>query len=304
MRSLPAIFFVGILACARLGSAPPSLSAPAPVELQGLHNVLRISPQLYSGSGPESDKAFAALAALGVKTIISVDGARPEVEAAKAAGLRYVHVPIGYNRMPRERVVQLAKALQELPGPFYIHCHHGKHRGPAAAAIARLCADERCTVADAAALLRQAGTDPRYVGLFESVEKFVRPSAGELRTIGPLPETVRVAAFTQTMVAIDHHFDNLKRARKAGWKTPEDHPDVDPPHEALQLLEHYQELRRLPALKERPADFQAWLRDGEAAAGELEQVLRQGKKLDERAAERVFLRASAVCTACHAKYRD
>src|SRR5262245_28041450 len=166
-----ALLFVTLLSSA--------IAKPTEIEIDGLHNVFRVSPQIYSGSGPEDAKAFAALAKLGIKTIISVDGARPNVTAAKKAGLRYVHLPIGYGGVPNERVVQLAKALHELPGPFYIHCHHGQHRGPAAAAVAQLCADEKCTVADALMLLKSAGTDARYKGLFESITKFERPKPTE-----------------------------------------------------------------------------------------------------------------------------
>jgi hypothetical protein len=39
------------------------------------------------------------------QTIISVDGARPNVDAAKKEGLSYVHIPIGYNGVPRKRVL-------------------------------------------------------------------------------------------------------------------------------------------------------------------------------------------------------
>ena len=37
------------------------------------------------------------LADMGVKTILSVDGKTPDVEAAKKLGMRYVHVPIQYR---------------------------------------------------------------------------------------------------------------------------------------------------------------------------------------------------------------
>ncbi len=228
------------------------------------------------------------------------------MDAAKKERLRYVHVPIGYNGVPQERVLQIAKAMNELPGPFNIHCHHGKHRGPAAAAVAMLCADDKCSVTDALKLLKAAGTDPRYKGLFESVEKLSRPTKDDLKKALPLAEAERVAGITQAMVAIDHHFDHLKLARKAGWRSPKDHPDIDPPHEALQLLEQIKELRRQPATAKRPADFQKWLEDTEVAAKAIEKLLRQAKteKTVSDEVGRHFTRASAICAACHAKYRD
>src|SRR5262249_13221300 len=142
----------------------------------------------------------------------------------------------------------------------------------------RLCADDRCGVEDALAVLRAAGTDPRYAGLFKSVKEFQRPTAQELaRLTAALPEAVKVAGLTQGMVTIDHSWDHLKLARAAGWKTPPAHPDIDPAHEALQLVEGFRELSRLPEVGKRPEDFRKWLGEALASAQELEQLLRAGK---------------------------
>src|SRR5947209_839442 len=67
------------------------------VEAPGLHNVFRLTDKLYSGSSPDGDEGFASLQRLGVKTVISVDGARPDVERAHQFGMRYIHLPIGYD---------------------------------------------------------------------------------------------------------------------------------------------------------------------------------------------------------------
>jgi protein tyrosine phosphatase (PTP) superfamily phosphohydrolase (DUF442 family) len=122
-----------------------------------LPNPWQIHPQVISGGLPEGDEAFRALADLGVKTLISVDGARPDVALAKKHGLRYVHLPHGYDGVPEERMQELAKAVRDLPGPIYIHCHHGKHRSPTAAAVA--CVGAGLLDASAAApFLQAAGT--------------------------------------------------------------------------------------------------------------------------------------------------
>src|SRR5262245_19124190 len=61
------------------------------IEIPGVHNAFRATERIYSGSQPEGNEAFAAIAKLGVKTIVSVDGSKPDVEAARNYGLRYVH---------------------------------------------------------------------------------------------------------------------------------------------------------------------------------------------------------------------
>src|SRR5436309_1142076 len=99
----------------------------------GLESFYQLSPQVYS-SGQPGQKDFAALARRDIKVIISVDGATPDVEEAKKHGIRYIHLPMGYNGVPKEEALKIARAIETAPGPVLIHCHHGKHRGPAAAA--------------------------------------------------------------------------------------------------------------------------------------------------------------------------
>src|SRR6185369_3881462 len=116
---------------------PPTAFEPKTVEteLPGLHNVLLAADGIYSGSEPHGEEAFAGLAKMGIKTILSVDGARPDVELARQHGLRYVHVPIGYDGISPSAGETLAAAAREAQGPLYVHCHHGKHRGPSATAV-------------------------------------------------------------------------------------------------------------------------------------------------------------------------
>jgi protein tyrosine phosphatase (PTP) superfamily phosphohydrolase (DUF442 family) len=304
------------------GCAPPAAPAPdgpaatadsprrppAKLELPGLHNVYRLTPGLYSGGGPEGDEGFRSLQRLGVKTVVSVDGARPDVARARRHGLRYVHLPVGYDGIPGPQVLRLARAARDLPGPVYVHCHHGKHRGPAAAAVIHLCLDDRCSVETALEELRRAVTDPRYSGLYAAVRQLRRPTKAELDGVpADFPSVAEVAALAQVMVQVDERWGHLQQVRAAGWKVLPDHPDVDPPHEALQLAQQFREAARLPQVKARPAEFRRWLAEAEAGLSAFEGVLRQVKgagTVDAVAAEAAFRRASADCVRCHGKYRD
>jgi protein tyrosine phosphatase (PTP) superfamily phosphohydrolase (DUF442 family) len=300
------------LFCCLLGpaasSGPEDPPAAAPLPLAGLHNVYQITEKLYSGSSPEGEEGFRSLQRIGVKTVISVDGAKPDTELAHKYGLCYVHLPIGYDGVPRDQAVRLAKAVRDLPGAVYLHCHHGKHRGPAAAAVVHLCLDEKCTVEAAIAEMRRAGTDPRYVGLYAAPKELGRPSTEELDKVSSdFPEVATVPQLAQIMVAVDQQWDNLTLAKAAGWKKPPDHPDIDPAHEALQLLEHYREASRLPATADRRDDFRRLLAEAENSTTKLEQALRaadRGTMLDVPSADKLFRKAGAACTDCHAKYRD
>ena len=64
-----------------------------------LHNLIRVSDRIYSGAGPEDEADFDAIRKLGANTILSVDGARPAVDAAHAKGMRYIH-PAGATGSP------------------------------------------------------------------------------------------------------------------------------------------------------------------------------------------------------------
>lgn len=278
-----------------------------PIHPVGLHNVLRLSDKLYSGSAPEGEEGFRSLSRLGVRTVISVDGSRPDVEIAHRFGLRYVHLPVGYDGIARDRVLQIAKAVRDLPGPVYVHCHHGQHRGPAAAVAAHLCLDERCTVERAKAFLKQAGTDPHYAGLVGLPQALVRPTPEELDGVkSDFPEVATVSNLARCMVEIDNRFEGLKLIRKAGWRQPSDHPDLDPPHEALQLTEQFREAVRLE-LPARPEELRQWLKAADGQAAELERLLRvvnERGQADHQAVETAFMGVRAACTKCHAKYRD
>lgn len=266
-----------LLACALSCSTPP---APRHVGLEHLDNVHEIAPGVLTGSGPHGEKSFEELAAQGVKTVISVDGAKPDVEAARKHGLRYVHLPIGYDGVPEEKTLVLAKALRELPGPLYVHCHHGKHRGPTAAAVACVAAGKLDTEG-ALRVMRTMGTGENYLGLWASAREAkvldTRAVDVEFREVAPVPP------LSEAMVALDDVVELLKARRD--------------PHEALRAREIVTEILRTDDFKGRPADYQAWMRETLEAAAELEASLRKGKDVDLR-------RLLKSCADCHAPYRN
>jgi protein tyrosine phosphatase (PTP) superfamily phosphohydrolase (DUF442 family) len=307
--SLTVLALISALAagCSGGGDTRPAPSEPVKVEAKGLQNVVRLNDRLYSGSSPEGDEGFESLRAWGIKTIITVDGAKPDVERAHKFGMHYVHLPIGYDGVPEEQALRIVKAARDLPGPIYIHCHHGKHRGAAAAAVARLGTDDRCSVELALEGMRLSGTDPHYTGLYAAPKEFHRPTADELNRLpADFPEAIPPTGLAQFMVVVDDRWERLKLARAAGWKSPSDHPDIDPPYEALQVVEQYREAKRLPKTKERPEDFRRWLDEACTAAEGLEAELRPspGKGVDREVAEAAFQKASDACTRCHNAYRD
>ncbi len=318
-RSLTYRALVGLLVLTGCGEAPrpagqlaeDALSVTlgeAPGTFPGLHNVVRVSEKLISGGVPEEDDGFASLKKLGVKTIISVDGARPDVERARRLAMRYVHLPIGYDGVPRRQALKIARAVRDLPGQVYLHCHHGRHRSPAAAVAVHLCLDGTCTPETALALLKRAGTGPNYKGLYAATGQFQAVSDEELDKVpADFPEIAKTDDFVNLMVKAEKHFDHLKQIQTAAWKAPPKHPDLDPPHEALLLREAYTELARLPEAKERGPEMHRWLGEAADTAQTLEDVLAAGREqgtLDGKAVEAAFRVSAEACAQCHRKYRD
>ena len=110
--SVIAALVLGALAIGAPATAPAVGEALAPVASQHLHNAHVVNAKVISGAQPEGDQAFAELKAMGIRTIISVDGATPDVERARKFGMRYVHLPIGCDNVEVEEGMAIAKAIQ------------------------------------------------------------------------------------------------------------------------------------------------------------------------------------------------
>jgi hypothetical protein len=210
--------------------------------------------------------------------------------------------------VPREQAVKLVKAVNTLPGPVYVHCHHGKHRGPAAAAVCGL-ATEGWTKKQAISWMEQAGTSPGYRGLFASAREFVLPTAEELERVGrEFPERARVRALVELMVQVDERWDHLKAVQKAAFRAPPDEPDIDPPHEALQLAEQFREASRIAEVQAKGGDSLRAMEAAEREATGLHEALRgygMTPSPDSRkGVEAAFVAVAKSCSSCHARYRD
>ena len=292
-------------------SAPKTPAKHTAVKLDTPHleNAHRLTDKVITGAQPEGAESFQELKDLGVKTVISVDGTRPNVELAKRYGLKYVHLPFGYDGVPPERAKELAKAVTELDGPIYIHCHHGKHRGAAAAVVACVLKGDLSNE-DALATMKTMGTGENYLGLWASAREARPMDPQELKKMKvKFHETSPIPALAEAMVHIDNAFDALKDSQKAGWKTLPENPDIDPPHEALKLREIITEILRTKDFEGRPEDFKKWMKDAETQALALEKVLLERKQLKYEGvpAPEIDVAMKALgnnCAACHKPYRN
>ncbi len=272
--------------------------ARLPADAENWQSKLRLQQpcsNVYSGSEPKSDAAFQAIAKLGVQTIVSVDGVRPDVEGAAKHGLRYVHIPIGYDGIDADARLSLVRLAAAEHGVCYVHCHHGRHRGPAAAAIVcrvRGSLDSQ-TATD---FLRLAGTDPIYTGLYRDVAKFEMPAANE--TLPQLKSVQEVGDLAEQMASIDRIFDRIA-----------DSPDPKPQDTVLLYQTFREAARQLRvASNSKPAGQDNRLPadpDLLSAMDASTQLAKQLHKNDPsiNAAE-IVGQLQANCTSCHARHRD
>lgn len=267
-----------------------------------LPNLRRLDDGLLSGGLPAGDAAFAELAAMGVKTIISVDGMTPDVQGAAAHGLRYVHIPITYAEVTLAEQLELARAIRDLPGPVYVHCHHGKHRSPAAAAAAAV-ALGLITPAQGVAYMKDAGTAPNYEGLYAcvSVARTATPAQLDAAPAG-FPAVRQADGIVAAMVEVDAAFEHLSAIKGAGWQVPADHPDLVPAAEAGRLTDNLRLSGEDPGVADLGDDFARRLADAVARASALEEAIVGGAPASELDAR--FTLARTSCKDCHATYRD
>lgn len=294
-----------------------SLATPLPADddslnrLQSQHlpNLVQVHPRVLSGGLPESDAAFAELAGRGIKTIVSVDGMKPDVATAEKHGLRYVHLPHGYDGVPLARGKELAKAVRDLEGPIYIHCHHGKHRSPAAATVA--CVSAGLLPAERAVdVMKLAGTSVNYRGLYQSATAARPLTPAELDAVEVEFRSVsKIPPLAEAMVDLEHTFAQVKLIAQSNWRVPPRHPDLDPKHETLLLQEHFVEMLRSEEVQRASDEYQRLMKASGQAAEEILHQLERWQPTTESAAFPSGLtdqlrRVQDNCKACHERFRD
>ncbi|HEX2839583.1 MAG TPA: cytochrome c [Phycisphaerales bacterium] len=285
--------------------APPTMADQKPRDYAGLHNVVAYHDGYYSGSVPEGAEGFDSLAGMGIKTIISVDGAAPDVKAAKARGMRYIHLPIGYNGFDTDRKLELVRATRDAlkEGPVFVHCHHGKHRsaGAAGTVVASL---GWASPDEMVQRMKVSGTAAGYKGLFACTANADVLTEAEINAVpAKFPSVQPPKGFVKSMVEIDELVEHLKAIEKAGWKTPADHPDLVPTAEAGRLGDLLRVCAESDRARSQGSDFAEQLRknseQAQAIEDELAVALPDAVKLKAKFAE-----LNATCKSCHTTYRD
>jgi protein tyrosine/serine phosphatase len=109
-----------------------------------IKNFGQMDERFYRGSRPK-DEDYAALAELGVKTVIDLtDNSRDyEQPAVERAGLRYINIPMEDKSYPSmDQINQFLKVVDDpATGKFFVHCAGGRHRTGVVGAVYRFTHD-------------------------------------------------------------------------------------------------------------------------------------------------------------------
>ena len=249
---------------------------------------------LWCGSLPRSSEAWTTLHDLGVRTLISVDGAMPDVEAATSHGLRYIHLPMSYGVITTEQQRRLVAAAHDAlaQGPVYVHCHHGHHRCAAAAAVMTVglghltpdAAMEQMTI---------CRTSPSYTGLWNTVADMTPLPLTEVEQVSrDFPQAVAPRGMVASMTEAQDALDQFKAQKPADWQ----------PAQAARLAEIFRHLQVDAAIESYPPAFANALDDTWKQADALEQELARANRTPGRATT-ILERLETSCTACHKAHR-
>ena len=247
---------------------PASLESDSPL----IDRFRHVAGEIYCGAEPKGAAAFAELANRGIHTVVSVDSIAPDVANASRHGLRYIHIPIGYDGADDHARRSLTRiARDEGLGRIFIHCHHGRHRGPTAAAITAVAAGSMSN-AQAIDFLHTAGTSTEYVGLYDLVCVFA-PLSSDVE-LPELTEQAEVSPLAKMMADIDRLFGAVKE---------------NPTRENYLLLhEAFYEWSRQSVTGELDAQFRALMQKAVLASRD----------------DAMLAELEASCVACHEQYRD
>ncbi|MEO0660753.1 MAG: hypothetical protein AAFZ87_04380 [Planctomycetota bacterium] len=282
----------------------------APTDYPSIAHVYALSDSIVTGGEPLDPEALFQVAEWGVKTVLSVDGKVPDAETARALGMRYVHVPVRYKGFTDEELLKITKVFRELEGPFYVHCFHGKHRGPAAAAIGRIAIDGLGRERAIAEMREWCGTAQKYEGLYRTVATAEIPTAADTAAFDyDFAEAHEHGALRETMIELMRVYDEIDLvAQPAGWNADPAHPDIDALQSATQISQLLRACDgRSSEVPEAGADYDEMMAESITAADVLVAQLTDGRaegapepsKLDA-----AFAEVKATCRECHTLYRN
>ena len=135
------------LGCGLVGPSVAQISAiptprPArwaqPVAVRGVHNLHRITDQLYRSQQP-SREGMKRLSEMGIKTVINLRAFHSDRHELEGTGLINAQLHVKTWHIEDEDVITVLRLLRQTDrAPFLIHCQHGADRTGLMSAMFRI----------------------------------------------------------------------------------------------------------------------------------------------------------------------
>ncbi len=142
---LSATFFrrrTGLVCLSVLALGLATLQAAPIPSVDGVGNFHQVNENIYRGAQPHG-QGFAALAQMGIKTVIDLRGENSEANAVQRAGLHYVRMHWNGYKAPDDTQIAAVLALltDSSQWPVFVHCRRGADRTGTAIACYRISHD-------------------------------------------------------------------------------------------------------------------------------------------------------------------
>lgn len=124
---LKSVLLAVLAASFSLACAETMMEAPAPIEVKGVKNCFRLSPELYRSGQPGSG-GFQALEKLGLRSVLNLREYHSDADEAEHTGLRLYRMKLAAGKVTREELMDCLLVISNAPKPILVHCWHGSDR--------------------------------------------------------------------------------------------------------------------------------------------------------------------------------
>jgi tyrosine-protein phosphatase SIW14 len=183
--------YCAAVVCARILSLPVCAAEPS---APGVSNFHQVDDHLYRGAQP-LPQGFQSLAKLGIRTVVDLrrqHSIADEAAAVRAAGMRYINLPMSGYRNPTDaeitKILALVQSISD--GPVFIHCRRGADRTGTVVACYRI-AHDHWTNQKAIAEAESLGMSRTEVGMKRYILAFHPPPERAAAPATLPPATVR-----------------------------------------------------------------------------------------------------------------
>ena len=147
-----------------------------------------------------------------------------------------------------------------------------------------------------------SGTAASYSGLWDAVQRSRPLREPQLqRDPSSFPSITTVTGLVATMSELDEVLDRVRQSQRAGWRAPDDHPDLVAEKEAGRLAELLSSLRNDVESQRYPPDYQRHAASSIQAGRALHAAVRDA---DVQRASQMLTTLTNSCKACHRTYRN